>query len=120
MAMTRMRPYMDKQMQPDAVKSIVGLSKSKFPARIVKEFLNQISIFPVNSYVKLNNKSIGRVVSTSGSQPLRPVIELVYDGHGQKLEKRPIVNLADSPLLHIVDFIDERELALNPKPFFYG
>lgn len=111
MAMTKKRPYMDKQMQPDAVKSIVGLSKKKFPARVVKEFLNQISIFPVNSYVKLNNKSIGRVVSTSRSQMLRPVIELVYDGHGQKLKKRSIVNLADSPLLYIIDFIDETELS---------
>jgi len=108
MAMTKNRPYRDKQMEPDAVKSIVGLSKSKFPARVVKAFLNQISIFPVNSYVKLNNESIGRVVSTSKSQPLRPVIELVYDGRGQKLEKRQIVNLVDSSLLHITSFIDER------------
>ncbi len=110
MAMIKNRPHRDKHMQPDAVKSILALGKGKFPPRVVKEFLNQVSLFPVNTYVKLNNKSIGRVASTNKTQPLRPVIELVYDGIGNRLASGKIISLSESPLLHIVDTIDEKDL----------
>lgn len=110
MAMIKKRPHRDKHMQPDAVKSILALGKGKFPPKVVKEFLNQISLFPVNTYVTLNNKSIGRVLSTNKDQPLRPVIELVFDGLGQKLERPKIIHLTGSPLLHIAGTIDEKAL----------
>ncbi len=110
MAMIKNRPHRDKHMQPDAVKSILALGKGKFPPGVVKEFLNQVSLFPVNTYVKLNNKSLGRVVSTNKTQPLRPVIELAFDGRGNRLVKGKVIHLSESPLLHIVDTIDEKDL----------
>jgi len=110
MAMTKDRPYRNKFPQTDAVKSVIGIEKNKFPPRVIKEFLNQISLFPVNAYVKLNNNSIGRVVSTDKDKPMKPMIELLYDGLGQRLQKGKTVNLADSPLLHIVGTVDERNL----------
>jgi len=110
-AMVKNRPYRDKIIGTEAVKFIIEISKGKFPLKVVKEFLNQISLFPVNTHVRLNNKSIGRVIHTDKSQPLRPTIELLYDGLGQKMERGEIIHLANSPLLHVVDTIDERELA---------
>ncbi len=109
-AMTKDRPYRNKFLQTDAVKSVIGIEKDKFSPRVIKEFLNQISLFPVNACVRLNNKSIGRVVSTDKRQPMRPAIELLYDGLGRRMEKGTIVHLSDSPLLHIVGTVDEKEL----------
>jgi len=100
-AMIKKRPYREKFIQTDAIKSIVEASKGLFPPRIVKIFLTQISLFPVNTYVRLNNKSIGRVVSTDKDQPLRPTIELLYDGLGNKLRDRQIIQLSNNPLLYI-------------------
>jgi len=110
MAMIKNRPYREKFIQTDAIKSILEIGRGKFPSRVVKEFLNQISLFPVNTFVKLNNDSLGRVLSTDKTQPMRPVIEILYDGLGQKMEEPKRINLADTPLLHIVDTIDERDL----------
>lgn len=109
-AMIRHRPYRDKYIQTEAVKSVLEIGKGKFPPKVVKEFLNQISLFPVNTCVKLNNKSIGRVLLTDKRQPVRPVIELLYDGQGKKIDKRTIVRLSEVPLLHIVDTVDEDQL----------
>ena len=100
-AMIKNRPYREKFIQTDAIKSIVGTSKGKFPSRIIKNFLNQISLFPVNSYIRLNNGSIGRVISTNTNQPLRPTIELLYDGSGNRLSKQQVIRLSDNPLLYI-------------------
>jgi HD-GYP domain-containing protein (c-di-GMP phosphodiesterase class II) len=109
-AMIMSRPYRKKHTQSEAVKSIIASSKRKFPHRVLKGFLDQISLYPVSTYVRLNNKAIGVVRSTDRNQLLRPTIELLYDGLGQKLKKQKIIHLSDYPLLHIVDAIDEKEL----------
>jgi len=109
-AMIRKRPYREKFLESDAVKFIVKEAKAQFPARVLKAFLNQISLFPLNTYVRLNNKSVGRVIATEKNQPLRPTVELFYDGMGNKLEKREIIRLSDNPLLYVLETLDEREL----------
>ena len=108
-AMIKPRPYRDKLLRPEAVKYIIKEAKRLFPPKILKVFLNQISLFPVNTYVRLNNKSIGRVVSTDQKQPLRPEIELLYDALGAKLRKKEIVRLSENPLLYITESIDDRK-----------
>ena len=110
MAMIRNRPDRKKHVRTDAVKSVIGIDKGKFPSKIVKEFLAEITLFPVNSYVLLNNKAIGHVLSTDKLHPLKPVIELLYDGVGQKMKRGKIVHLSNSPLLRIVDTVGEEEL----------
>jgi HD-GYP domain-containing protein (c-di-GMP phosphodiesterase class II) len=100
-AMIKNRPYREKFIQTEAVKSIVEASKGLFPSKIVKIFLNYISLFPINSFIKLNNGFIGRVIATDKSQPLRPTIELLYDGSGNKLAKPQIIRLSENPLWHI-------------------
>jgi HD-GYP domain-containing protein (c-di-GMP phosphodiesterase class II) len=109
-AMVRKRPYRDKFLQPDAIKFILKEAKSQFPARILKAFLNYISLFPLHTCVKLNNRSIGRVISTNKNQPLRPTVELIYDSLGKKIEKRELIRLSDNPLLYVVETLDEKEL----------
>ncbi|MGD9033302.1 MAG: HD domain-containing phosphohydrolase [Desulfobacteraceae bacterium] len=109
-AMTSDRPYRNRIVQTDAIKHVVEEAKEEFPANIRKVFLNRISLFPVNTYVMLNNKSIGRVISTEKEQPLRPTIELLYDSDGGKLEKREVVKLSENPLLYITESIHKRDL----------
>ncbi|MFC1891618.1 HD-GYP domain-containing protein [Thermodesulfobacteriota bacterium] len=110
-AMIKSRPYREKFVQTDAIKSIVDASKGLFPPRVLKVFLTQISLFPVNSLVALNNKSIGRVISTDKDKPLRPVIELMYDGSGRKIENRQVIKLSENPLLYIEGNVTEDKLS---------
>jgi len=109
-AMSRKRPYRERLLT-EAIKFLLKEAKNQFPVRVLKAFLNGISLFPLNAYVKLNNKSIGRVVGTEKNQPLRPTIEVVYDNLGKKPEKKEIIRLSDNPLLYVVDTLDEKELA---------
>ena len=110
-AMIKKRSYREKFIQTDAIKFILKAGKSLFPSKIVKTFLTDISLFPVNTYVRLNNKSIGRVISTDKNQPLKPKIELLYDSQGKKIEKKTIIRLSDNPLLYIVNSIDAQEIS---------
>jgi HD-GYP domain-containing protein (c-di-GMP phosphodiesterase class II) len=107
-AMIRTRAYREKIPPPDAVRFILKETKAQFTAKILKAFVNSISLFPLNTYVKLNNKSVGRVISTDRNQPLRPTVEVLYDRLGNKPEQREIVRLSDHPLLYIVETLEER------------
>jgi len=109
-AMTEEKPYREKYLQSHAVNFIIKETKKLFPPQILKVFLNQISLFPVNSYVRLNNQSIGRVVSTDENQPLRPSIEILYDGLSNKAAEREVIRLPDNPLLYITESFDQKEL----------
>jgi len=109
-AMIKNRPYREKFIQTEAVKSIIETSKGLFPPKIVKIFLNQISLFPINSFIKLNNGFIGRVTATDKNQPMRPTIELLYDGSGNKFDKPQIIQLSENLLLHIDSSVDIKDL----------
>lgn len=109
-AMTEEKPYRERYLQSHAVNFIIKETKKLFPPQILKIFLNQISLFPVNSYVRLNNQSIGRVVSTDENQPLRPSVAILYDGLSNKVTERNVLRLADNPLLYITESIDQKDL----------
>ena len=110
LAMTSDRPYRDKIVQTEAVKYILKEAKEQFPSKIRKAFLHRISLFPVNTYVRLNNKSIGRVVATDKEEPLKPTIEVLYSGAGKKLEKPEIIKLSENPLIYVTESIHEKDL----------
>jgi hypothetical protein len=94
----------------NAIKFIVEDAKILFPLKIRKTFLNQITLFPINTYISMNNKSIGRVLATDKQRAMRPIIEIIYDGEGNKLQKRELIRLSENPLLYITGCVDEKEL----------
>jgi len=101
-ALINSRPYRDKILPSDAMKVIVRRSKGLFPAAIIKKLLIQLSIYPVKSYVRLNNASIGMVVKTNTLWPLKPIITIIFDAQGRKIEKaKKMIDLSKSPLLYI-------------------
>jgi HD-GYP domain-containing protein (c-di-GMP phosphodiesterase class II) len=111
MAMTRNRPHRRSSGEADTAKLIIGSAKKKFPPKVVKGFLSQISLYPVNTYVKLNNGAIGRVVSTDAERPMRPTIELVRGPSGEPLFEPETVVLGESNLLRIMETIDAKDFS---------
>jgi HD-GYP domain-containing protein (c-di-GMP phosphodiesterase class II) len=109
-AMTRDRLFGDNLDQTDAIKYIVDEAKELFPRKVRKAFLDQVTLFPINSYVILNNQSIGRVLRTNKKWTLRPTIELLYNSQGDKLEKPKNIRLMENPLLYIKGSVNPNDL----------
>jgi HD-GYP domain-containing protein (c-di-GMP phosphodiesterase class II) len=109
-AMIRDKPYRDSIEKNKAVKTMLASIKGKLSTKIMKAFLNQISLFPAGSYVRLNDFSIGRVTNTNPEFPLKPFVTVLYDHSGARLKKMRTVNLSQQPHLHIIEGVDERNL----------
>jgi HD-GYP domain-containing protein (c-di-GMP phosphodiesterase class II) len=110
-AMTHPRPYRTERIIPfAAVKIIIQEDEAKFDQKVLKAFLNYITFYPINSFVMLNNNEIGRVIGINNFSPMRPIVEIVFDGQGNQLKKLKIIDLAKSPVLFIKKAIDEQSL----------
>ena len=92
-----------------AIREILDTAQQEFPATVVKNFVNQVSFFPLGSSVKLNDRSIGRVVGTNPDYPLRPTVEVLNDGIGGKVANTRVVDLSQQVLLYITGSVDETE-----------
>jgi HD-GYP domain-containing protein (c-di-GMP phosphodiesterase class II) len=109
-AMTHSRPHRKAVMQYDSVKQLIESRERQFSPQILKLFLQELTIYPIGSYVKLNNAAIGRVVATNKFQPMRPVINLLIDGKGDRVAVAETIDLARNNVLTILDVVPEEEI----------
>ena len=109
-AMIRKRVYRDKMMSFEAMRTILAEGSTKFDPDILKVFTSMMSIYPVGSYVMLNTRAIAKVISSDPISPFRPVVKIVYDEFGTKVEDGETIKLSEEFNLFIVKPIKEEEL----------
>jgi HD-GYP domain-containing protein (c-di-GMP phosphodiesterase class II) len=109
-AMTHHRPHKKPLLQGDSIKELIGFKSNLFEPRITKMFLDEISMYPIGSYVRLNNRNIGRVVATNKTNPMKPVVNLIFDERGIKMDPPRTIDLRTHPVLNIVDSVSVEDL----------
>lgn len=109
-AMTHDRPHKKAAAQYISVLQLAGSKDMLFAPHIVKMFLEVITLYPIGSYVRLNNKAIGVVVETNPNNPLKPIVRIVVDGHGKKTLEEKLINLAETNILTIAAGVSANEL----------
>lgn len=93
-----------------AIQVIIQMRNEFFSPKVVKAVITQISIFPLESYVKLNNGETGKVIRTNYTHPMRPVVEIVSDSKGERVGERREVDLSKNPLIFITRPVGEEEM----------
>ncbi len=94
----------------DALREVIGMRSRYFAPRIIRALVAEVSVFPLESYVKLNTGEVGRVVKTNPDNLLRPVVVVEYDAGGSRLKRPRAVDLTARPLIYVSEAVDEREL----------
>jgi HD-GYP domain-containing protein (c-di-GMP phosphodiesterase class II) len=109
-AMTHDRAYKKATDQHLSVLSLASSKDMLFPPYIVKAFLDEITIYPTGSYVRLNSKAVGIVVQTNPQNPFKPVVRILSDGQGNQLRDPHTVDLAEDNVLNIVAGVPADEI----------
>jgi HD domain-containing protein len=91
----------------EAVREIVKSRHEAFPSSLIKALLSEISVFPPGTVVRLNTEEIGRVIAVNRNHPLRPRVEIMADGRGQRLPAPKTVDLSESPFIYITGPVTE-------------
>ena len=109
-AMNRSKAYRSSMIGFAAMKQILNENSKKYDATIVKVLVKVLGIYPPGSFVILNDTSIGKVIRVKPIAPLRPVIKLLIDSAGTKVDKNEEIDLVVNTKLFIVKVIDLSEL----------
>jgi len=113
--LTHPRAYRERMLSHGALRYLIETAEGKFEALLLKIFIEELSLYPVGSFVKLNTEEIGEVVKSNRELPTRPVVKLILGAHSEKIEPNRYINLAEAPLLHIREPVDETKLKISDK-----
>lgn len=84
--------------------------KHSFEYKVIKILIENIGIFPIGSYVILNTKEVARVVKVNHKIPMRPVVEIIVDTYGKKVEQMKWLNLTTEPNICIIQGIRKEDI----------
>jgi HD-GYP domain-containing protein (c-di-GMP phosphodiesterase class II) len=111
-ALVSHRPHRPAMMPYYAMKTILHeVKRGVFDADVVRALLHAVSLFPLGSYVALNDGRIGRVIRANERRYDRPVIEV---SHSETDSTRPIlVDLSRRTDLRVVTVLAASHRRVN-------
>lgn len=83
------------------LQQIIARRGIDFYPQIIKSLIDVISVFPLESLVKLNNGAIGRVIDISSKHPTRPKLIILINSDGERLHTPKFLDLEQEPLLYV-------------------
>lgn len=102
LALTSNRPFRPALMSYAAMECLLKQSQQNLiDPKVVRSLLHVLSLFPVGSFLRFTDGSVGRVLRRNGNQYMSPIVQLVQDHTGQRLspdDPATIFNLAETNL----------------------
>ena len=99
-ALTHKRSYRNSYSPMEAIKIILQ-DKTSFSPKILKAFLEKVGLYPKGTFVELNTKEIAQVINQTPKMPSCPVVGIVYDYEGKKVDTEKIIDLSKNTKIYI-------------------
>ena len=100
-ALTHTRPYRQKYAPVEALKIILA-DRDTFNPKLTKILLERIGIYPKGTFVRLSTKETAQVLEQNLKMPSSPIIKIIYDTDGKRVDDGREINLANESEIHIV------------------
>lgn len=126
-ALVSPRPYRRRLLPHEAIRELLNTERTAFPREIMKGLVEQLSVYPLGTRVRLSSGEEGVVVRTTPRYPSRPVLRVTGSQEPATsdllryldLSLLPHVSVAetvDPPALERVTFAAEPTSAEHPTP----
>ncbi len=103
-ALVSPRPYRHRLLPHEAVRELLVTERTAFPREIMKALVEQLSIYPLGTIVRLSSGEQGVVIKINPRYPSRPSVRV--EGEGVTGGEPRMLDLATLPLVSIVETID--------------
>jgi len=111
-AFSHARAYRSPFTAFEALERVVAMRGEYLDGDIVDALADEISVFPLDSYVQLSSGAIGRVIETNPSNLMRPTIEVLWNQSWAPVEPT-VIALSASPDLSIERPLHESEVPIT-------
>ncbi len=100
-ALTSDRPYKEGCLPHEAYEIMMSLANTHFDPIILRQFLNQVALYPTGSIVELNTGAIALVTKVIPGLQTRPILKVLFDQNNCRLSNGPEIDLTQ----HLTTFI---------------
>ncbi|MBL8014011.1 MAG: HD domain-containing protein [Candidatus Omnitrophica bacterium] len=118
-ALTHSRKYRKAFSPYESIKMIIKQKDIIFDPKILKKFINFLSIYPIGSLVYLNTGETAIIVGSNPNKPTRSIVRILLNIKREVDRSNRLINLLDDPMLYIrgcVDSTEEAEILHFLKP----
>jgi len=107
------RPWRAAMTPYKAMEEVIRLAgQKKIDGKIIRQWLCSISLFPVGSYVSLNDQSVAKVISASPFDFTRPNLR-VMKKNGQDIDPPVTIVLSEDKSLKITSALSSADIKMN-------
>lgn len=110
-ALITRRPYHARVVPHQAIRGLLVQHKQAFQPRLLKTVVDQLSLYPVGTAVRLNDGHIGVVSKVNPRFPLRPVLLVRRSADGRMTGDQAPLDLSHETSTHIVEVLPATQAA---------
>ncbi len=104
-ALVSERPYRRRLVPHEAVRELLVAERATFPREILKALVEQLSVYPLGTMVRLTTGDVGIVAKVNSRYPLRPVVRVDDEQEKEGVEGRQL-DLSLIPLISVVETVN--------------
>lgn len=105
-ALVSPRPYRRRMLPHEAVRELINTERTAFPREIMKALVEQLSVYPLGTKVRLNSGEEGVVVGIMPRYPLRPLIRVVGEQEAPSTDASRCLDLSRMPQVSVMETVD--------------
>lgn len=110
------RSYRRRLTPHEAVRELLNSERTAFPREMMKALVEQLSVFPLGTRVRLSSGEEGVVVRVSPRYPARPVVRVLEGEADAEAHVSHDLNLSLLPQVSVVQTVDPPALARISLP----
>jgi HD-GYP domain-containing protein (c-di-GMP phosphodiesterase class II) len=99
------RPYRSGVTPHRAIRALLVNGKTVFPYHLLKALVDQLSIYPLGTTVRLNTGETGVVFQLNRQYPLRPIVQVTQQAASAQAPASKTVDLRAATSVHIVEVV---------------
>lgn len=118
-ALTSRRCYKPGMIPNKALSLMFGLRGEDFEAGHLDRFIKCLGIYPLGSFVRLDNGLSGFVVETVDGSPLRPKVKLFFDQAMRRIAPEELA-LSAQATPAIIECLDPAKFNIDPAEYIFA
>ncbi|MFC1545572.1 HD-GYP domain-containing protein [Gemmatimonadota bacterium] len=104
-ALIHPRPFRDALLPPMGIEAIKSQAVGVYSTEMLKELIFSFAVYPVGHFVGFEDGHIGKVVETHRANPCRPLVELLFDQKGDRIDPPRRLDLRENHLMQIIEIL---------------
>ena len=110
-ALVRPRPSCQRMLPHEAVRELLVVQKNAFSHKLIKALVEQLSVFPIGTRVRLNTGEVGIVTQLNPRHPLRPIVRVSQTTDQTMPAASKPIDLSQTTQTHIVEVVKPVDVA---------